>query len=185
MDRLIEFLVQHPDLANAVGAVTSAIAAFFAVIVSLISVVVSVRAINVQKQHNRLSVRPMPEISVADYEDCIRVKLRNNGTGPLKILNVSISDGKQTRSSLIELMPALSTGRAWSTFSNDLAGRAIVAADFIPMLELKEISGEPNFCDVREPVRKALKVLTVTVCYTDIYGTNFKPYEKKLDWFGR
>jgi hypothetical protein len=185
MESLIEFLKADANAANALGAVASAIAAFFALFVSIISLIVSVRTLSVQRKHNALSVRPLAEVTVADYENSLRVKVRNNGSGPMIIKVITVGDGNSTKESLIDWMPQLPTGRPWTTFSHSLRNRSLLPAAEIVLLELTEVTGEVEFSLCRNSVREALSILTVNVEYSDIYNSSMDPQIKPLTWFGR
>lgn len=185
MEHLFELLKSNVDAANAIGALASAAAAVLALVVSAISVGISVWAYRSQHMHNQLSVRPLPEITVADYENSLRVKLRNNGIGPLIVKSVAVSDGTNTRSSVVDWMPPLPSHRPWTNFSHALEDRTLQPGSEIVLLELTEYAGESSFHQIRDRVRLALAVLTVTVEHTDIYNTAMPPRKKSLSWFGR
>ena len=185
MDGLIALLKADANAANAFGAIASAAAAFLALFVSVVSVVVSVSALSIQRKHNALSVRPLADITVADYENSIRVKVRNNGSGPMIVTCLTVSDGSSTHESLVDWMPSLPTGRPWTTFSNTLRNRSLLPGGEIVLLELTESDGEKGFAKCRDVVRAALSKLAVNVEYTDIYNTVLPPHRKALSWFGR
>jgi hypothetical protein len=185
MNELIALLESDPNAANAFGALASAAAALLALLVSALSVWISVRAMSAQQKHNELSVRPLAEITVADYENSLRVKLRNNGTGPMIVSGIEISDGMSMKTCVVEWMPPLPTGRPWTTFSHDLKERTLQPEGEIVLLELTEYEGEHDFATCRESIRGALAPLTVVVSYTDIYNKAMPPRVKALAWFGR
>jgi hypothetical protein len=185
MDALISFLKSDSNSANAFGALASAAAAFLALAVSAISVGISVWAIRSQRKHNALSVRPLAEVTVADYENCLRVKLCNNGIGPMIVTEVVVSDGSNAKHTIVDWMPDLPNDRAWTNFSNALRGRTLRPGSEIVLLELTEHEGEASFAPCREMVRVALARLTVNVEYTDIYNVVMQPHSKSLSWFGR
>jgi hypothetical protein len=185
METLVALLNSDANAANAFAAMLSAVAALLAVLVSGISVIVAVRALVHQRKHNVLSVSPLPEVTVADYENSLRVKLRNNGTGPLLVKAVTIRGGTQESEKLIDCMPVLPTARPWTHFSGSLVGRSLQPGTFIPLLELTRSPGEERFDECRDIVRSALAPLSVHVVYTDVYGSEFLPYVKELSWFGR
>src|SRR2546430_4757052 len=97
MDALLAILKFDANAANAFGALASAAAAFLALLVSAISVGISVWAVRTQRKHNELSVRPLAEITVADHESSVRVKLRNHGIGPMIVTAVTVSDGANAK----------------------------------------------------------------------------------------
>ncbi len=185
MDALISLLKADANAANAFGALASAVAAFLALFVSCVSVWISVSSARSQRRHNELSVRPLAEVTVADYENSLRVKLRNNGSGPMIVLSVTVSDGSNAHESLIEWMPTLPKQRSWNTFTHALHRRTLQAGAEITLLELTEYENERNFSLCRDKVRAALAPLTVNVEYTDIYENVMRPCQKSLSWFGR
>ncbi|NHR06798.1 hypothetical protein HA052_16540 [Chromobacterium haemolyticum] len=185
MEALIDLLKTDPNAANTFGALASAAVAFFALLLSIISVGISVWAIHSERKHNTLSVRPLAEITVADYEDCLRVKLRNHGIGPMLITAVSVCDNKSCKPSLVEWMPQLPRDHPWTNFASNTAGRALPPGGEIILLELVEHEGESGFASCRKLIREALATLTVHVEYTDIYNTLMPEHSKPLSWFGR
>ncbi|WP_157008342.1 hypothetical protein [Xenophilus azovorans] len=185
MDKLIALLQSDSNAANAFGALASAAAAALALLVSCVSVWISVWAVRSQRRHNELSVRPLAEVTVADYENSLRVKLRNNGAGPMIVLAVTVSDGHNAQEAVIDWMPALPGNRAWNNFSHALRRRTLQAGAEIILLELTEGEDEKGFEACRDQVRAALAPLTVNVEYTDIYETVMQPCRKPLSWFGR
>lgn len=185
MDTLFNLLNSDANAANAIGALASAAVAFLALFVSGLSVWISVWSARAQRKHNELSVRPLAEVMVADYENSLRVKLRNNGTGPMIIKAVIVSDGATTKDCLIDWMPNLPGGRLWNTFTYALQNRTLQPGAEIVLLELTEHDGERNFSRCLDLVRKTLAPLTVNVEYTDIYESVMRPSRKPLTWFGR
>lgn len=185
METLFILLKTDANAANAVGALASAVTAIFALLISLISIAISVRALRIQQRHNVLSVRPLPEVTVADYENSIRVKIRNNGAGPMIIKAVSVTDGTSYKDGLIDWMPPLEGNRPWTTFSHALKQRTLLPGGEIGLLELTAYEGEQSFSLARDATRQALCKLTVEVLYTDVYESNNPTYKKSLGWFGR
>ena len=182
---LVALLAKDPNTTSAVATVASAIAAAFAVVVSVIAVYVSCVTLKHQRRHNELSVRPIPIVTVADFEDSIRVKVRNHGSGPMLIKKVSVSADDQVKHALTEWMPDLPKGMFWTNFVGPVTDRSLLPGGELVLLELSGDDAENLFCAARDATRKALAPLTVTVEYTDIYESDFKPYAKDLSWFAR
>jgi hypothetical protein len=185
MDALIALLKSDANAANALGALASAAAAFLALLVSAIAVGISVWALRTERKHNELSVRPLAEITVADYEHSLRVRLRNHGIGPMIVTAITVSDGTGAKPTLLDWMPALPRGRPWSNFTGAVDDRTLAPGSELILLELTEYEGERGFAECRELIRSALAPLTVNVEYTNIYNTVMPPRQKELSWFGR
>lgn len=185
MDALLALLKSDANAANAFGALASAAAALLALIVSAVSVGISLWAAQSQRRHNELSVRPLAEITVADYETSLRVKLRNHGTGPMIVTAIVVSDGSSTRPTILAWMPELANDRHWNNFAGEIHDRTLAPGGELVLLELTEDEGEVDFAQYRDPVRAALAPLVVNVEYTNIYNSIMPPRRKPLSWFGR
>lgn len=185
MNELLDYLSKDANFTNALATVASAIIALAAFVVSVASLFVSRATLERQHRHNVLSVKPIPMVSVADYEDRLTVKILNNGSGPLIIKNVKVRKESQVRESLIAWMPSLPDGMYWSTFVSPIENRSLLPGNEIKLLELTGDHPDNDFEKVRDECRAALCPLTVALEYTDVYGSAFEAYEKPLSWFGR
>jgi len=185
MNELLAYLAKDPNLTNAIATVASAFIALAAFVTSVASLFVSRATLKKQHRHNVLSVTPIPMVSVADYEDRLTVKILNNGSGPLIIRNVKVKKESQERQSLIAWMPSLPDSMYWSTFVGPIENRSLLPGNEIKLLELTGDHPGQKFEKFRNECRAALSPLTVTLEYTDVYGSTFKSHEKCLSWFGR
>ena len=95
MDTIWNWLTENSDAATAIGTIFSAFTA-------LIALFLSAYGLRAQRRHDVLSARPLPEVTVADYENSLRVKLRNNGVGPMMVKSVKVIRDGATRDSLIQ-----------------------------------------------------------------------------------
>lgn len=89
MSELIRLLSENTDASNALAAVASAVAAFLSAVVAGFSLWVARSTLKHQRKHNVMSLRPVAEVTVGDWEETLRVTLRNNGAGPLAVLGLS------------------------------------------------------------------------------------------------
>lgn len=185
MEALVVLLESQPDAANAFGALASAGAAIIGLVLSVVAISISMWGVRTQRLHNELSVRPLAEVTVADYEDCLRVKLCNNGIGPMIVIAITVSDGQNAKPALLEWMPELPGDRHWNNFAGDVRGRSLSPGAEVVLLELTEHDGERGFSVCRDLVRTALAPLTVNVEYTNIYNRSMPPKRQELAWFGR
>lgn len=187
MDNIVvffELLERNLTLTSAISAVASAVAAVIAVLVSISAVRISAKSAKQQMVHNELSVRPIPEVTVGDYENSLRVKLRNHGAGPLRINSLIAVFIDTERKTLVECMPDLKD-RHWTNFSGVVDGRTLLPGDEIVLIELTAEQGEVDFRVSRDSARNSLSNVQITVNYSDIYGSKFENYKKSLSWFGR
>jgi hypothetical protein len=182
---ILAFLKENHEVANAVAAMAGALVALFAFLMSVLSVFFTWRSLKHQRTHNSLSVRPLPYITVGDYEDNIYVKIRNNGTGPLIVQSLTVSGANDPTAPLVTNMPSLLTGVAWTNFVGATEGRSIPVGGELVLLELSDPSLGGRFQLSRDMVRAALGKLSLSLNYTDIYGSKLPPCSRDLKWFHR
>jgi hypothetical protein len=187
MQSFFDFLVDKPDVANAIAAIGGAILAAFAVIISVISLVVAISSLWMQHKHNRLSVRPIANFDLGDYENHIYVKLQNNGFGPLIVNAIRVVGASNPDEALIKSMPVLSPKVLWANFLMESRGRSIQPGTELMLLELslQDDFEQKQFALSRESVRQALGGLKLEAHYTDIYGTRLPVVTRDLSWFHR
>lgn len=156
------------------GEITSIILA----ITAIVALAISVRQLVVQRNFNKKSVMPIPEIRAIDYENDIGVRIRNNGMGPLICLELSVSKGSDSKDHLIDWMP---TDVTWDSFIRK-SDFAVSPTQEIILLRLTGDSEEGDFTGIRDECRAILKDLTIKIKYRDIYGME-DVAKKKLEWF--
>ena len=185
MQEILKVLIADPDRTNALAAVASAIVALSALLIAVISIIVSWKTLSTQRTHNKLSVRPIPYFMLGDFDNKIIVSIRNNGSGPLIISNVDVSDGTDSKSDVVSWMPPQPKLILFRHFSKFLENRSIMAGGELVLLEL---SGDPDreiFASFRDECRYTLSKLKIQMNYADIYGDVFPIAERNMDWFAR
>jgi hypothetical protein len=185
LSELFTLISQNRDDANVVAAIASAVTASISFVVAALSLWIAFFAYRHQRRHDVMTLKPLIEITVGDWETRLRITLRNNGAGPLIVRMLVTGDGSEVRSSIISWMPDLPSDLSWATFTGSVDGRSISPDKSITLLELEGDDEDLEFCRFRDEVRRALSQLTVNVEYTDVYDTYIAPYRKRLDWFGR
>jgi hypothetical protein len=162
--------------------IASVVIAFLAFVVACVSIFVSRNPLHQQERHNVLSVKPIPFISFANYENLIRAKLINQGLGPLILKRIEVTDGKICANDVISFMPPLPAGLFWSTFTSAFENRAMLPGSEIIFLEFR-CSFEEAEIQFRDECRSILAKLTITCFYEDIYGHKGKPCSRSGEWF--
>jgi hypothetical protein len=182
----ITIIPQPSDPIGSIAAVANVVIAAVAVIVAVISIRFTNAGIKFQREHNVLTVRPIPFIALADFENHIRVRIRNDGTGPMIVKKVSAREiGKAAKfDEIVSYMPDLPANMSWANFSSGEVGSIPVGGEVI-LLELLINVAKPEQIAIRDACRSALSELEVGVEYSDIYGTEFPEKVRALDWFAR
>ena len=183
MGDLIRALAENPDGANAVATAANAVIALAALLVATVSIFVSWRALRHQVRHNKLSARPIPFLSLSNFQNRLRVRILNDGIGPLIVRRVAFSDGKRTEKDVIEWMPEPPPGIIWSLYTRRLENRSILPGTSVTLLELEGDVSNQSFAEFRDKCRRVLQKLSGTIEYTDVYGDDFAPYRRDMDFF--
>lgn len=187
IDTLFATLVAKPDVANAIAAIGSAVLAAGACLISLISLYVAYRTGKHQAKHDRMSVRPLAYIAVGDFENRVYVKIQNNGIGPLIVERIVVDGAPDPAKPLINAMPELPPGAAWTNFVEDISGRSVPPGGEVFLVDLEEGSSvsRDSFALARNMVRLALGHLTIRAEHTDVYDQHLPVAVRKLNWFHR
>jgi len=155
-------------------------------VTGIIALIFTAVSLQVQRKHNRLSVKPIAIISAGDYQDELAVHLQNKGTGPLIIKELSFtSENGKTEKAVINFFGSEFKGVVWSTFVADIDGWAILPNETKTLIKLNGDSTDKDFIRVRDKARKVLAQIQVELIYQDIYENNMPKKTRKLDWFAR
>lgn len=175
MTALQEFLSDPQNLITSV-----------AVILSFLSTLLALWAVFLQREHNRISVKPLPDIVFGDYENEIKVGIHNHGLGPMILVNVEILKNQTViANNVIDLMPDQPRGISWEDFVQLLKDRVLAPGEEKMLVKLSGNSENKTFVKFRNKVREELAPLTVKIYYKGIYDKNDRIFEKSLDWFDR
>jgi hypothetical protein len=136
------------------------------------------------REHNRLSVKPMPYISQWDYENRIAIAVYNYGTGPM-LLQKAVAETANRVGHLVDLIPSPPDHMSFSNFTTVVQPRPIRPGDHVDLLDLSINENDPRAIAYRSELREALGDMAVKLTYTDVYGSHFRIYSQKLDWFHR
>lgn len=182
---MYDWLIENSEQAVAVSTVINAVAATLAVLIALLSICLTVWTIKSQNRHNRLSVQPILSIIPSDYVNRISVKIRNDGSGPLRVELFEVTDGSETKFNLIDWMPKNPENIYWAKFQNHLNGVAVLPGEETFIIDLDGDIHDPVFVKYAQECRKILSGLSLRIIYTDVYNSRFPDHQSTLTWFGR
>ena len=152
-----------------------------ALVTSIISIIIGSVALYIQRKHNQKSVLPIGNISLTDYEDCLSIKIFNNGAGPMIINSCNTESEKESKPYPIDWMPE---GITWRKIRKNLENQAILPGGYQTLIELWTNLANDSEKEQRDRTRNILKDLELVVEYSDVYGKKFK-VNRKFDWVGR
>ncbi len=161
--------------------------ASIAVLIAVFSIIIGTLSLNVQRRHNRKTVKPISNLMFSDYENHIAVNIKNAGVGPLIIKSFTVKNKLgQAKKNIIDWMPDHPNNLPWSSFFVNLTGVVIPAGDSLNIISLKtDQSITQTFAEFRNKVRKALSELEIELSYMDVYERKLPTNKKDLKWFGR
>jgi len=168
---------------NAVIALTAILATF----TSAYSILRGEANAKAQRLHNKLSVKPIGQIAVGDWQDRLYVGLENAGSGPLIVHTLRIiENGELQHEHLIELMPRLPVGTYWKNFIREgIEGRAILPGNVLKLVELEIDDRRSEQGSIRDEVRRTLAKYEIVLEYGDIYDQKVRKVTRHLTWFVR
>ena len=174
---MIEFITEYWE----------AIIAIMALITSLGGLFIAYKTFQVQRIHNIKMIKPILHIGQWDYENNIKVDLRNNGLGPAMIDKIYVKNkGGKTKNALYYWLPEklpneMNYKEYWTGHEN-----FVVRPDFIcKLIEIPIDTGVERQLKEREKIRRKLGKLVIVIEYSDIYGNRMPKYEKDLWLFRR
>lgn len=158
-----------------------------ATIISLTAIILTIVQIYIQREHNFKSVKPIGQVSVADYETDVHVALTNGGIGPLIITDIKVYNKDVTSTNLLKVLPNdLVQSMIWTDFVTELKGRAIQNGEEVFLIRaMFDDDLTEELINFRTRLRECLKYITVEFTYTDIYEKNTYHTKRELTWFGR
>jgi hypothetical protein len=134
------------------------------------------------------NARPEAEISASDFENMIKVVVKNVGLGPLAVDEfkaMTVNEPESTVEELVKLMPDLPPSLYWRYFNINGLPRFIHPRDQVVLLHLEGRIDDPVFCEFRDSVRNTLKDIYVEIRYSDAYGNPRGTKSRVLSVFGR
>jgi hypothetical protein len=157
-----------------------------ALVVPIVAVGMTVWAELAQREHMRLSGRPVAALPVADFEHRLAVWLANKGLGPMRSRALTVRDAAGTvHPDVLSHMPELPRGVYWTNFHGSADGALLEAGKRLDLLVLEGDLSSPSFRGARDSIRRSLSDLTVHVEYEDLYERAMRPEERTLSSFGR
>jgi hypothetical protein len=155
--------------------------ACIAVVISFISVALTYWTIRMQQKHNKLSVAPIPEISLSTIGG-ISIELKNNGSGPLICKELVTCDSSGIRKNHIK--DFLPEGLHFKAFKYNTLRENF---SILPNDSIKLISIEIDFKDDKQKENRIIAGniigdLTLKLCFTSMYNETFPIYNKPLIW---
>ena len=160
--------------------------AFLALGVSAFSVMVGTLSLIAQHRHNRLSVRPICQITYRNYADEISVSIANSGVGPLIIEKLWIAKNEKIYEEFNSLVKSVIPCRQgyYRKFIR-ANGKAISADSNLKIFSFDRSDDHENYDAARDAARVEMQDSEIFVQYTDIYGQKYPVTTRKLEDFAK
>ncbi len=174
MNEIFTRIINDPEL----------LIATIALVTSVVSIFLGMMGLNMQKRHNKKTVLPIAVINLADYNDLVRIRISNNGAGPLIFKSFrtrKMNSPESGKNYPIEWMERV---ERFNEYRKGLENHAMLPSDSLTLLEYKIDPDNTTEVKELEAIRTNLKELTLQVLYKNVYGDQFK-VERSFEWFGR
>ena len=173
------------EILNQYAGALQAVIALAALVVSAYAIHSGREALRLQREHNIISMRPDLTIIISDYNDKIRIQIKNNGLGPGRITEQRFfkNGALQDVDKFVDLMPVLSGPVYWTHFCSNVKDVLLAPGSMRNLIEFSGNAALEN-PDIVLEIRRALAPLHIEIDYEDYYN---QPYsvEKSLDWYAR
>ena len=163
----------------------SELISLFALIVSGLALFISYLTYKIQRLHNIKSLRPYIVIHPYDYEDRIKIELKNQGMGVAIIKEISVLKLDESKPNIFKWLPEKLPDNM--NYEDYFIGQPEFAVSPDLSLNLLEISFDKSIAKqikVRNDIRKILGELSIQIQFTDVYDNNFT-FNKDLTFFNR
>ncbi len=150
------------------------------IIIALLALLATFYQLYLQRVHNEKSLRPLGQIDFRDKERTLRVRISNNGIGPLIIEKIIYTkNGKKFAiiSDCLTLNP-----RSYAHLRTSESARTVIyPASNLVIFETTFESDEPE--ELIDEARIQLSSLSVVVIGRDIYNNKIT-IKRDFAWFG-
>lgn len=159
---------------------------FLALLTSSFAVYISYLTYRIQRKHNINSIKPYLIIHPFDYEDCIKLELKNQGLGVAIIKSFEVFKDTVKKENIFKWLPEkLPSGINYEDyFLGGINDFPISSNNLLNILEVKFDNSKKEQIFLRNHIRKILSHLSIKIEYKDIYENVFF-LEQNLEIFSR
>lgn len=156
------------------------------IFIAVLSLLITVQSLRDNRKHNRNSLKPIINVIPYDYSNCILIELVNEGVGTAIINNIVVEKNEhEKKESVYHWMPTLPEGISYNNYLTRSKDIPMRAGKIIQILEIRNDELKTTQRQFREQMRGVLRQLTIRINFTDVYGSKFHTYSKKLDLYAR
>ncbi len=178
MEPILRWLSDNKDLVQPLSSL-------LAIIIGFLSIILTFWTLLTNRRHQRLTLRPIADISTEDFENKSSVKIENKGNGPLIINAFRAIKGTDSKADLIDWMPELPDNLYWSDFHKHIEGSALRPSGSLALVEFKLDKSNAKQREARDNIRRTLEIIDGELDYSDIYEKPMHYPRHSLSWFGR
>lgn len=155
------------------------------VAISLIALFVSLRSLQIQRTHNRKSVRPAGHVQLLDSLQGLHVRIVNKGCGPMLIKEFTAIRDEIINHNIVYHLPENILDGFTHQIHTEPEGYWLVPGEELMLLSLQGDHTDQKFVNVRENVRSILSEIIVNLTFCDVYDEKSPVFKKSLSWFSR
>lgn len=140
------------------------------IILSCIAIVFTKRSLDIQREHNQKSVRPIAGYILDHKPQQLQVILRNDGIGPMIITNIIINVSEESHDNFQDYIPEKLRKSLFFNYTIISDITSLVAGDEKILLTINK----KDKCDEEyQQILKRLLSTSLSIKYLDIYGNEF------------
>ena len=152
--------------------------AFCALLVSIFSFVLTIITLGIQRNHDKLSVKPLAFFNCNNKSGCISITINNGGLGPMIIKSIETfnTNNPQQRLEWPEITKAMGIG------NYNISSITVGKINHTPLINGKSITIFEHKFDVTksehvaeaEKIKNVFKNFTIRVKYSNFYDDSFE-----------
>lgn len=164
-----------------------AIISSLALSVSTLTGFVIYRTFALQRTHNQKSLKPYLYVAPYDYENCLKVFIKNEGVGPAVVKKIKVQRNEyEAKTCIYKWLPSKLPGKmVYAEYFTRSGDFVLKQGGCEAMLEIRLDPQNLEEVEEREKIRGILRELTVIIEYEDVYENTMPIYTRSLNLFAR
>ena len=136
------------------------------VVIAVLALIVSIKALELQKRHNELSLMPICEMFTANYDDCLAVEIYNKGLGLMEVVSAEFEDVNGVKYINLHDLVREEEGLSYSTIE---AKKVLMSGERVVLVNFEKFTAEQ-----RKRIIRKLTNVVVRIKYRDVYDNEYR-----------
>ena len=136
------------------------------VVIAVLALIVSIRALELQKRHNELSLMPVCEMFTANYDNCIAVEIYNKGLGLMQVVSAEFVDVNGIKYANLHDLLWEEEGLSYTTLEPK---KVLMSGEKVVLVNFEKFSAEQ-----RKRILLKLTNVMIKIKYRDVYNNEYR-----------